>query len=173
MSAYLCVLGVGLLTGSSNFRSREKNRMKSTAEVLVMVYLQGRDGGEKKTLQLKKQQKIQRKPRLSSSSKVSKPYRGLATDSQANGDEEEAPVGESDVQGGCQGWERQRGRLCLGSSIPGIRLSRLTGNRLTVRQDLKICRCDINGQFLRAFQRSHMRPTVTMETLHVCMKQAV
>lgn len=128
---------------------------------------------KKKPLQLKKQQKIQRKPRLSSSSKVSKPYRGLATDSQANGDEEEAPVGESDVQGGCQGWERQRGRLCLGSSIPGIRLSRLTGNRLTVRQDLKICRCDINGQFLRAFQRSHMRPTVTMETLHVCMKQAV
>lgn len=38
------VWGVGLFTGSSNFRSREKNRMKSTAEVLVMVYLQGRDG---------------------------------------------------------------------------------------------------------------------------------
>lgn len=44
----ICVCwGVGLLTGSSNFRSREKNRMKSTAEVLVMVYLQGRDGGKK------------------------------------------------------------------------------------------------------------------------------
>lgn len=33
---------VGFLTGSSNLRSREKNRMKSTAEVLVMVYLQGK-----------------------------------------------------------------------------------------------------------------------------------
>lgn len=35
---------VGLLTGSSSLRSREKNRMKSTAEVLVMVYLQEREG---------------------------------------------------------------------------------------------------------------------------------
>lgn len=103
---------MGVLTGSSNFRSREKNRMKSTAEVLVMVYLQGREG-RKKPLQLKKKQKNQRKPRLSGSSKVSKPCRDMATDSQANGDEEEAPVGESDVQGSCQGWERQRGGDCV------------------------------------------------------------
>lgn len=82
------------LTGSSSLKAREKKRMKSTADVLVMVYLR-RHRYDQLEMGIRSQHDMLEETNL-----------------QADSDEEQAPVGQSNIQSCGQSWVPEQQGCC-------------------------------------------------------------